>query len=179
MSETTHKVRSEIDDEPKEIFQWLTWKKLNAFGNILFLRISYAVLVGVPLWAAIQQVAFSDIFQDVPLTLRLGYFSSLILSLAHMIYQGYCPQVIRRFDSPNDLYRDMLQIKALQKQYLQEDAGFSFDIDHCRKNFKRLDVSASWARILCGLLYGAGLLIFAWLVIERTLIVLDICTSSP
>lgn len=97
-------------------FSLLTWKRLSALGNIYFLRISYVILVGVPLWAAIQKVAFSEIFQDVPLTLRLGYISSLLLSIAHMIYQGYCPQIVRRFDSPNDLYRNMLEIKALQKQ---------------------------------------------------------------
>lgn len=153
---------------------WLTWKRLNSVGNVHFLQVSYVVLLGVPIWALIQQKTFGAIFADVPLTLRLGYFSALLLSVAHMIYQGSCPQIIRRFDSPNDLYRDLLQIKALQVQYLPEESSFVFSIEHCRSNFTTLNTSNPVARIICGLFYGGGLFLFGWLVLERSLIVLGL-----
>lgn len=151
---------------------WLTWKRLSTLGNIYFLRVSYVILVAVPIWATFQQKALAYFFNDVPLALRLGYFSSLLLSLAHMVYQGFCPQIIRRFDSPNDLYRDMLNIKALQSQYLTQDKGFEFNIAHCRERFRKANIANVAARVACGLFYGVGLVLVAWLVIERSLVVL-------
>ncbi len=158
----------------KARFPWLKWKCLNSLGNVHFLQVSYIVLVGVPIWALIQEKTLGQIFSGVPLTLRLGYFSALLLSVAHMVYQGSCPQIIRRFDSPNDLYRDLLQIKSLQAQYLPEETGFVFDIEHCRSNFTTLNISNPTARIACGFFYGTGLLLFIWLVVERSAIVLSL-----
>lgn len=91
-----------------------------------------------------------------------------------MVYQGFCPQVVRRFDSPNDLYRDMLAIKALQQQYLPADTGFTFDIAHCRDGFDRANRAKPFARVCCGLFYYVGLTLFAWLVIERSLLVFGV-----
>jgi hypothetical protein len=153
---------------------WPTWKSLDNLGNVYFLRVSYVVLVGVPLVAVIQERAVQELFKGVPLTLRLGYLSSVLLSVAHMLYQAFCPQVVRRFDSPNDLYRDMLAIKALQHQYLPTDTGFTFDISHCRDGFDRANRARPFARLCCGVLYCVGLALFAWLVIERSLLVFGI-----
>lgn len=154
--------------------KWIPWKALQSLERIQFLRVSYIVLVGVPLLAAIQQTAIGSFFQQLPLTLRLGYFASLLLSLAHMIYQGFCPPLIKRFESPNDLYRDLLQIKALQVQYLPADAGFVFHIAHCRESFTDRNLANWGARLACALLYGSGVALVAWVVLERSLIVLGI-----
>lgn len=152
----------------------LTWKQLSMLGNIQFLRISYAVLIIVPLVASLRFTTLSTFFDEVPLTMRLGYFASLLLSFAHMLYQGFCPQIIKRFESPNDLYRDMLQIKALQTQYLPADEGFKFDIDHCRDGFTSANLANRGARLMCGLLYVAGIALVVWIAIERSLVVLNL-----
>jgi len=151
------------------LFPWTMFKALN---NMQFLRISYLILVGVPIVASIQSTDWGSFFGELPKSVRLGYFSSLLLSVAHMLYQGYCPQIIKRFESPNDLYRDMLEIKALQVQHLPEDEGFSFSIEHCRTGFDQAKLANWGARLLCGILYLSGLGLVAGVVFKRSLVVL-------
>lgn len=138
---------------------------MRILGNIEFLKVSYVVLLFVPFLALVQHTVplpeYLQSLRKLPLILRLVYFSSLLLSCAHMVYQGWCPSIIKRFDSPNDLYRDMLQIKALQTQYVPNDTGFTFDIAHCRDGFDDSNVRYFVARIGCSLLYVGGVLLFA------------------
>lgn len=148
----------------------ITWKSLSLLGQIHFLKVSYAVLVLVPLLAHLQYSSLK--WYTLPLTLRLGYFAALLLSLAHMIYQGFCPPMIKRFESPNDLYREMLQIKALQTQHVPTDTGFQFTISHCRENFKKYNVSYWFMRLVCGVLYATGIVLLAWVVCSHALTVL-------
>lgn len=85
-----------------------------------------------------------------------------------MIYQGYCPQIVRRFESPNDLYRDMLEIKALQHQYLSSDTGFTVGIEHCREGFTDANNRHWFARFLCAVFYWGGVMLAVWVIVERT-----------
>jgi hypothetical protein len=171
MSESS---KSKKTKRPPPALKRFQWKRLSTLRNIQFLRISYAVLVVVPLIATVQSTSLGSFFQGLPLTMRLGYLASLLLSLAHMIYQGYCPQIIQRFESPNDLYRDMLEIKALQTQHLASDTGFTFDIAHCRSSFMAAN-HASWgARLFCGLLYWGGVGLVLWVILERSLVVVGV-----
>ena len=175
MSEATQEKKTEKPPPTLKPFQW---KRLSTLRNIQFLRISYAVLVIVPLIASVQSTPLGSFFQGLPWTMRLGYLASLLLSLAHMIYQGYCPQIIQRFESPNDLYRDMLEIKALQSQYLATDTAFAFDIAHCRSSFTSAN-HANWgARLICGLLYWSGVVLVLLVTFERSLVVLGINASN-
>ena len=82
--------------------------------------------------------------------------------------------IIKRFDSPNDLYRDLLQIKALQVQHLPTDTNFEFDIRHCRVNFQRKDLQYWFARILCAVFYVSGVGLFATVVFMQALRVVGI-----
>ena len=156
----------------------LTWKRLSLVGNIYFLKASYILLVAVPIWASLEarvaQTPFDKFILDLPLTLRLGYLSALLLSIAHMIYQGFCPPVIKRFESPNDLYRAMLEIKALQQQHLPGDTDFQFSIAHCRQRFAENNIGSWGARLTCGVLYAGGLTIVLGVMWHHFLIVFDI-----
>lgn len=91
-----------------------------------------------------------------------------------MVYQGFCPQIIKRFDSPNDLYKDLLHIKALQAQYLPDDKAFSFDISHCREGFEDSALKFWFARLLCGLFYIFGIALFAAVIALQALRVVGI-----
>jgi hypothetical protein len=150
----------------------LDWKIFNALRKMQFLQVSYLVLVGVPIYAAIQHTSFGQFFGEMPITLRLGYFAALVLSIAHMIYQACCPEIVKRFDSPNDLYRNLLEIKALQVQCLPNDPNFDFSIEHCRDNFKLATTEKWLARLVCAFFYGAGLSLLILLFIERSWLVL-------
>jgi hypothetical protein len=149
----------------------LRWTQMRLLGNIQFLKVSYLVLVGVPLLAVVQHLFAAQwpAMKEMPLILRLTYFSSLLLSCAHMVYQGFCPQIIKRFDSPNDLYRDLLQIKSLQANYLPDDKAFSFDMDHCRNGFERSSLNFWFARLLCCVFYITGIALFAAVIALQSL----------
>jgi hypothetical protein len=155
---------------------WLRWTQMRLLGNIQFFKVSYAVLIAVPLLALLQHYlpSLPDAFRNMPLLLRLTYFSALILSCAQMVFQGFCPTIIKRFDSPNDLYRDLLQIKALQVQYLSDDKTFDFGIKHCRDNFQHKDLQYWFARILCGGFYITGIGLFAVVIVIQALRVVGI-----
>jgi hypothetical protein len=143
-----------------------------ALAKVYFLQISYVVLVVVPVLATIKAQSWASFFGDLPIALRLGYLSSLLLSFAHMTYQGFCPNIIKKFDNPNELYRDLLEIKAMQVQSLPNDEQFMFSIEHCRSNFLNANYRAVAARLLCGILYAGGIGLVCWLIFERTRIVL-------
>lgn len=155
----------------KYSLSWIPWTGFKSLSNMVFLKISYIILVGVPVLAVILQTSWGQFFGALPFTLRMGYFSSLFLSLAHMLYQGYCPQLIKRFESPNDLYRDMLKIKSLQSKYLPDDKGYEFDIKHCRESYETAKYMCGLARLFCALFYWIGIIIVLWVVVERTIAV--------
>jgi hypothetical protein len=140
----------------------LSWKSLDGFSHIQFLKVSYIVLLLVPFAVLVQHEVtwLPEGLRRMPPIFRLLYFSSLLLSLAHMIYQGWCPPIIKRFDSPNDLYYELLKIKALQSQYLQADQGFSFHIRHCRENYQRHNYRYWFARLACSTFYVVGGILF-------------------
>jgi hypothetical protein len=158
-------------EEKKHSLSRLPWTSFKSLNNMVFLKISYFILVGVPVLTIILQTSWGQFFGSLSLTLRMGYFSSLLLSLAHMIYQGYCPQMIKRFESPNDLYRDMLEIKSLQAKYLPDDTKFTFDITHCRNGYKTENYKYGLARLFCALFYWIGLIIILWVIVMRTIAV--------
>ncbi len=138
------------------------WKSLDNLAHIQFLKVSYLVLVLVPFVALVQHEAtwLPEELRRMPLIFRFLYFSSLLLSLAHMIYQGWCPTIIKRFDSPNDLYREMLKIKALQSLFLPGDTHLNFDLNHCRDRFAEYDFQRPPARLACATCYGIGAALF-------------------
>ncbi len=158
--------------EKAKSLTYIKWTSFLVLGNILFLKISYFILIGVPLFAAYQNLDLTHLFEGVPYTLKLGYLSSLFISIAHMIFQGFCPQIIKRFESPNDMYRDMLEIKSLQTQYLPNDTNFSFDINHCREGFFDANHKFWFARLLVAIFYWVGVALVLWVFGERTVAVL-------
>jgi hypothetical protein len=162
---TTNTEQAAPEDEtgkatpPRTPSRWmLPWKSLDGLSHIEFLKISYVVLLLIPFVALVQHEVpqLPESLRRLPLVFRLLYFSSLFLSLAHMIYQGWCPPIIKRFDSPNDLYRAMLEIKALQTQYRSTDTEFAFDIKHCREGFVERNYANGFARLVCTAFYFVG-----------------------
>lgn len=151
----------------------IQWTSFKILGDIKFLQVSYFILIGVPLFAAYTKTPLNVIFEDIPITLKLGYLASLLISIAHMIFQGYCPKIIKRFESPNDLYRDMLEIKSLQARYLSDDSGFEVSISHCRSGFTNANQRFWFARLLCACFYFVGVALAVWVIGERTLVVLS------
>lgn len=162
----------------KFLCQRLTWAQLRGFGNVRFLQVSYLALIAVPLLAGIRDTPFSVFMSDLPITMRVGYFASLFLSVAHMVYQGWCPNLIKRFDSPNDLYRQMLEIKALQVVNAPGDV-FEADLEHCQDGFNSASERHHNPRLVCQVLYYVSISLVTLIVLIRTIEVLPLPSTGP
>lgn len=81
----------------------MTWLTVKAFGRIKYFNLSYVVMVGVPILAELYATIYSHItssrvFLEFPLTWKLVYAASLCYAVAILIYQYFCPTIIKQFD---------------------------------------------------------------------------------
>lgn len=81
----------------------MTWLTVKAFGRIKYFNLSYIVLVGVPVVAELYATIYSHITSlrvllEFPLTWKLFYAASLCYAVAILIYQYFCPTIIKQFD---------------------------------------------------------------------------------
>ena len=140
------------------------WTSLRAFGESYILKVSYFSLAAVPLIAKnilkLGVVGF-------PFYLKLIFFSSLLISVGNILYSVFCPKLIKRFDSPNDMYRANLEIYKLRKIADISD-GFTGDFDHCINGFRANNHSAYLARVTCFICLIIGILLVLILTIERS-----------
>lgn len=132
----------------------MNWWTLRAVGNLYVLKVSYAVLLIAPFLSKHEQLTR---FLDMPPWLVATLFlASLFLALANLIYDIWCPIIIKRFPSGNDLYFKMLEIKKLS-WWLYPNDNFDASKDHCLTAYKNESDSRWFARWLCtGFFLAAG-----------------------
>lgn len=140
------------------------WTTLRSFGDAWILKVSYIALLSVPMLA--NYLNKLDI-EGFPLYLKFLFFSSLNISIGNILYSIFCPKLIKRFDTPNDMYRANLEIYKLRKESGIDDK-FSGDYEHCIEGFQAHNHLNKFARFICFFcLIIGGLLVFA-LVLERS-----------
>lgn len=103
--------------------------------------------------------------------MKLVFFSSLFISIGNLIFTLYCPNLIKRFDSANDMYLTHLTIHEKRKN-AQVDDDFTGDYDHCLKGFKKFDYKSPWLRLTCFIFFVLGFALLAWLIIDRSIVVI-------
>ncbi len=132
------------------------WWQLRSVGNLKFLKLSYLALASVPF---LRQHEYLVQFLGVRMWfLTTVFFASVALALANLIYDIECPHIIKRFESPNDLYARMLHIKRLSLQLYPGD-DFDATLAHCKTAYVNQSYDKPFWRIVCSLLYlGSGLL---------------------
>lgn len=146
------------------------WLKLRPVGNLIFLKISYVSLLIIPVLSSDNYIA-KVLFSGAELDFFVFYFGSLFLALANIIYDIFCPAVIKRFQSPNDLYFKMLEIKKLSFEFYPEDK-FNASIAHCKEKFKSDKLqSPNWGRI-SRLLFLLSLALFFIVFLKRSISVI-------
>lgn len=150
----------------------MNWWKLRSVGNLYVLKVSYVILIVSPLLTKSEHITrFLDI---EPWLLAILFLASFSLALANLVYDIWCPIIIKRFPSPNDLYARMLEIKKLAL-WIYPDDDFKASLNHCKSAYETQSKSRWAARLACTLLFlisGAaflvvfsyrGYVVFKWL----------------
>jgi hypothetical protein len=148
----------------------VNWALLRSVGNVGILKISYLALAATPFLTKFKAIGRYLNLYDTDIILAT-FFAGILLGAANLLYDIKCPVIIKRFDSPNDLYKDMLQIKALQLTTYPNDA-FQADYEHCRSAYRRLAVSDRAYGISCAILYGFSALLFLFILLDRIVTVI-------
>lgn len=90
-----------------KIFRIPLWTELRSFGEQPAARISYWILIAVPVMVyAIKSRLITLVAPDLelPLNLKLTYFASWFIALPLIVFKAVCPKEIRR-TSPLDKVR--------------------------------------------------------------------------
>lgn len=152
------------NEENKYKSAFCKWSTLKSFGDSYILKVSYFSLAAVPLIAK-NTIKLGG--EGFPLYLKLMFFSSLFISIGNIFYSVFCPNLIKTFESPNEMYRANLEIYKLRKITKMSD-DFTGDYAHSINGFRNNNYKAFLARFVCFLcLIVGGLLVFA-LILERT-----------
>src|SRR5215472_3191197 len=85
----------------------LNWWKLRSVGNLTILKVSYVALAAAPFLTKFREIGrFLALYDDK--VVLASFFGGIFLASANLIYDIFCPTVIKRFDSPNTLYKEIL-----------------------------------------------------------------------
>lgn len=144
------------------------WGELRAIGNLEVLKVSYLMLLVVPI--ATTQPTVIRWLGFKPWLLTVLFFASLFLAMAKLIYDLRCPVVIKRFASPNDLYDRMIRIKYFSLKSCPDDV-FNASYEHCKTKYKT-DVDLHRAsRLACTYLFALSAALFFVGIVNRAWIV--------
>jgi hypothetical protein len=144
------------------------WAGLRSVGNLRFLKVSYVLLVFIPVLTT--QNALTSFLGFDQWLLAVTFFASLSLAIANVLYDVACPTLVKRFASPNDLYERMLQIAKLS-QALYPDDKFSASLQHCKDAYARESGRNRTVRVVCWATYLISVVLFIVLFGNRAYVV--------
>lgn len=143
----------------------LNWWKLRSVGNLSVLKISYIALAAAPFLTKFREIGRALNLYDQYIILA-SFFGGIFLASANLFYDIGCPVIIKRFASPNDLYKDMLEIKSLSLQIYHDDE-FDASLNHCKRAYTREAASRKILGILCGISFLIAALFFVFILFDR------------
>ena len=93
----------------------MKWTIVREFGKVKYFNVSYVVLLVVPILAELhtKAAAASKFFNEsvaFPSTLRWLYAASLFYAFGIVIYQYFCPAIIKRFGNSDEYIADFHEI---------------------------------------------------------------------
>lgn len=140
------------------------WWNLRSIGNLKVLKVSYFALAFIPILA---ENRFLSWIGGDKIVLFCSFFGSLLLALANLLYDIVCPEIVKRFASPNDLYEKMLEIKKLSDELYPED-NFNASYEHCKNKYYSDSQSKQEMRFFCALMFWLSGIFFAVVILNRT-----------
>lgn len=174
----------------------LYWSSLKKTQDLKIFQSMYVWLLIVPVFAKlfehIRDTATIELFSykftvslALPFTWQVFYFSALCIVIANLIYQVFCPAIIKDHANYSHFKAEGKGINQLEKyssqtqfnldlHRLQELAGIKMDNeaeDKLQKLFWDIYENASMlhgpARIACVIFLGIGLLLIGWVIVEN------------
>lgn len=90
----------------------INWSLIKAFGRIKYFNISYLVLFLVPFLVDFYNVLIKMDFgiAEFPFRMQLLYSASFAYAIGIALYQFFCPQIIKKFDSDSDYVKNYFEI---------------------------------------------------------------------
>jgi hypothetical protein len=145
------------------------WWSLRSVGNLVVLKVSYPVLALTPFISEYKEISKILHIYNNRITLA-AFFASLFLAIANLIYDVFCPVIVKRFDSPNTMYKEMLDIKIRSILGHPSDS-FDASLDHCKEAYNAFAVSRPIFGAICACSYMASVALFAYIFIDRVSVV--------
>jgi hypothetical protein len=149
---------------------FFNWWNLRSVGNLIVLKVSYPVLALTPFISQYREISKLLHIYNNSVTLA-AFFASLFLAGANLLYDVFCPVIVKRFDSPNTLYKEMLDIK-LRSIIAEPDDKFDASLEHCKRAYNEFAEAKPIMGIACSLCYLFAIALFGYVFLERVSIVL-------
>jgi len=150
---------------------YFNWWNLRSVGNLLVLKVSYPVLALTPFISQYRELSkFLHVYNN-KITL-VAFFGSLFLASANLLYDVFCPVIVKRFDSPNTTYKEMLDIK-LRSIIAQPDDTFDASLEHCKRAYNRFSESSRVLGSVCAICYLLAVALFAYIFFDRVCVVIE------
>ncbi|WP_028886838.1 hypothetical protein [Teredinibacter turnerae] len=136
-------------------FGWLTvpvWSALKAFGSQPVAKVSYVVLLIVPVLAYFSKPEIMGLpfnLLPLPLNLKLSYFASWFFAISLIIYASTCPKEINKINPVEKIRTLNVVLNQISDANIKIE-GENEDIDPVH------DLQNLGARTLCFLFYGLG-----------------------
>lgn len=143
----------------------LNWWKLRSVGNLAVLKISYGALAAAPFLTKFKVIGQALNLYDDNIVLA-SFLGGILLGAANLFYDIGCPVIIKRFDSPNVLYKEMLQIKVLSLLGDRPDA-FDATLGHCRTAYVREATANKGLGLVSGILFSLAAAFFLFVLLDR------------
>jgi hypothetical protein len=147
---------------------FINWWSLRPVGNLFILKVSYPALILIPFISKYEE--FAKLIGLYNWIILASFFGSLSLALANLLYDIFCPVLVKKFDSPNTLYKEMLHIKLDSLKCYPHD-NFDATIDHCKDAYNGFSESKPVLGMACAMLYFFYLILFGLIFVDRVLVV--------
>jgi hypothetical protein len=148
---------------------YFNWWSLRSVGNLVVLKVSYPVLALTPFISEYKQISeFLRLYNNK--IVLSTFFASLALALANLLYDIFCPPIVKRFDSPNTLYKEMLDIK-IRAQLAEPADAFDASIDHCKSAYNTFAAAKPIFGAICAILYLISIALFGFVASDRIWVV--------
>lgn len=148
---------------PKKWTDFCPWSGLRPLGNFALFKVSYVALLLLPWVSRIAEYLQAGGYTYIGAL----YFGDLFLALGNLVYDIRCPSVIKRWESPNDFYIQMLEVAARQQQCYPDDKWIG-NLEHSKTAYLRQAYSLPATRVFCVVLYFVGLTLLAYVLVERS-----------
>jgi hypothetical protein len=117
----------------------MDWPTVRNFGRVKYFHLSYVVIIGLPLFTQMYEVALRTALKTpvnlsltFPFTFKLLYVSSLCYAIGVAIYEFFCPSIIKLYET------ELMYVDAAQRMYerMSLDRKYTLVLAHLKDTQK-------------------------------------------